>query len=92
MSWRFSPEVRQQLFPGERSDEEEVTDRAYVDFVQQFRQSELVAMIAAVAPGFSFNQSDYATKPAGNPVGAGRRRTRQPRLRLRTEPAQPYPS
>jgi hypothetical protein len=70
MSWRFSPQVRQQLFPQQKPDEdEEVADRDYVNFVRQFRQSELVAMIAAVAPRFSFNQADYQQNSRVTPWG-----------------------
>jgi hypothetical protein len=69
MSWRFSRDVRQQLFPAERANDAEVTDRDYVDFVRQFRRSKLVAMIAAVAPDFSFNQADYSVNTQVTPWG-----------------------
>lgn len=57
--WRFAPEVRQQLFGGKAptDDGEEVTDRDYVDYVRQFRRSELVALVAAAAPAVSFNRA-----------------------------------
>jgi len=72
VSWKFSPQVRQQLFPRQVAVEEAqgaVTDRAYVDFVRQFRQSELVALVAAVAPRYSFNQADYTTDSLVTPWG-----------------------
>lgn len=69
--WRFSPQVRQQLFRGKRlpDDEEEVDDRDYVNYVRQFRRSELVALVAAAAPAVSFNQADYQTNNTLTPWG-----------------------
>lgn len=70
LAWRFSPQVRQQLLHGKTSsDDEEVDDRNYVDFVRQFRRSELVALIAATAPAVSFNQADYQTSNTVTPWG-----------------------
>lgn len=69
--WKFSPQVRGQLFPRQVAREEaaEVTDRDYVDFVRQFRQSELVPLIAQIAPRYSFNQADYTTNSRVTPWG-----------------------
>jgi hypothetical protein len=69
-AWRFSPQVHQQLFDGKgQPDKAEVGDRDYVDYVRQFRRSELVAMVAAVAPAVSFNQADYQTNNTVTPWG-----------------------
>lgn len=69
--WRFAPQVRQKLFRGSNRSEEDVLieDRDYVDYVRQFRRSELVAMIAAAAPAVSFNQADYQTNTTVTPWG-----------------------
>lgn len=71
VAWKFAPEVRRQLFPRQVAREKaaQVTDGDYVDFVRRFRQSELVSMVAAVAPRYSFNQSDYATNTLVTPWG-----------------------
>lgn len=70
-AWRFSPQVQQQLFGDKsRSDEDmEVDDRHYVDYVRQFRRSELVALVAAAAPAVSFNQADYQSNSTVTPWG-----------------------
>lgn len=71
--WRFSPQIQQQLFGDKsRSDEEEeleVDDRDYVDYVRQFRRSELVALVATTAPDVSFNQANYQANNTVTPWG-----------------------
>lgn len=69
--WRFSPQVRQQLFRTKARQDggDDVDDRDYVDFVRQFRRSELVALVAAAAPAVSFNQADYLVSNTVTPWG-----------------------
>ena len=68
-AWRFSPQVRQQLSRGKtrKDGAAEIDDRAYVNFVRQFRRSELVALVAASAPAVSFNQVDYQSNNTVTP-------------------------
>ena len=65
---KWNAQVRQQLFPGQAS-EEEVSDREYVDYVRQFRQSEMVSLVAAAAPSVSFNQATYTKTNRVTPWG-----------------------
>ena len=72
VNWNLSPRVRNQLVPGKATKDgvpDEVSDRDYVDYVRQFRQSELVTLIAAAAPTVSFNQADHAKNTRLTPWG-----------------------
>lgn len=72
MRWNWSPNVHRQIFGQKRQDsagDQEVTDRDYVDFIRQFSRAELVALIAAIAPAVSFNQTNFQTNTRVLPWG-----------------------
>lgn len=49
--------------------EPDVSDLQYVNYVRQFRRSDLLTMIAASAPDVSFNLADYRTNNLVTPWG-----------------------
>jgi hypothetical protein len=69
MSWRFSPQIRQQLFPSRSPTRTRRSPTATTSTSSDSSGSQLVAMIAAVAPRFSFNQADYQQNSRVTPWG-----------------------
>ncbi len=69
LNWRASPQVAQQLGLRLPPEPPEVTDAQYVRSVRRFRRSELLSLIAATAPDFSFNTADFSTDSRVTPWG-----------------------
>lgn len=69
LNWRASPQVAQQLGFRLPPEPPEVTDAQYVSAVRRFRRSELLTLIAATAPDYSFNTADFSKDSRVTPWG-----------------------